>query len=293
MIVPEWNNYTYRMPGGLLYRGKAHIDAGRFSVTFIVPKDISYENSPGRVAIYFSNDVVDGAGYFLNLRVGGSDSTVAVDDAGPEIQLFLDGRDFIPGNLVGKDPLLIADLFDVSGINTTGLGIGHDLEAWLDGSDRSVVLNDYYTGAIDSYQQGSAEFRFRNLSPGSHTLRLRAWDIFNNSTTVETRFDVADQLTLQDVWNFPNPVSGNTTFHFRHNVLDPVDVDILVYASNGALVRRIQAGQINTRIVEIPWDTRDAQGEKLSQGIYLYRIVCHSLDGSQGSEAQGRLILLQ
>mgnify|MGYP006955166670 CR=1 FL=1 len=27
---------------------------------------------------------------------------------------------------------LIADLFDESGINTTGLGIGHDIEAWLD-----------------------------------------------------------------------------------------------------------------------------------------------------------------
>ncbi|MFZ1730232.1 MAG: type IX secretion system sortase PorU [Bacteroidota bacterium] len=293
MIVPEWNNYKYQMPGGLLYRGKAHIDAGRFAVTFIVPKDISYENSPGRVAIYFSNDEVDGAGYFLNLRVGGSDSTVSPDAIGPEIQLFVDGRDFIPGNLVGKDPLLIADLFDVSGINTTGIGIGHDLEAWLDGDDRSVVLNDYYTGDIDSYQRGSVEFRFRNLTAGSHTLRLRAWDIYNNSTTVETRFSVAEQLTLQDVQNYPNPVSGQTTFRFRHNVLDPVDVDILVYASNGALVRRIRAGQVNSRIVEIPWDTMDSQGQYLSKGIYLYRIVCRTIDGLQGSEAQGRLILLQ
>ncbi|MBE0645457.1 MAG: type IX secretion system sortase PorU [Bacteroidetes bacterium] len=292
MIVPEWNGYEYTMPGGLLYRGKAQVDAGRFAVTFIVPKDISYENSPGRVAMYFSNDATDGAGYFLDLRVGGSDSTVTPDGEGPAIALFVDGRDFLPGNLVGKDPLLIADLFDQSGINTTGIGIGHDIEAWLDGSDHSVVLNDYYTGDLDSYQKGSVEFRFRNLTPGSHTLRLRAWDIFNNSSTVETQFTVADQLTLQDVRNYPNPVSAQTTFHFRHNVLDPVDVDILVYASNGTLVRHLRAEQLSSSVVEIPWDLRDSRGDNLSQGVYLYRIVCRTAGGAQGSEAQGRMILL-
>ncbi len=293
IIVPEWNGYAYQMPGGLLYRGKAQIDAGRFAVTFIVPKDISYENSPGRLSMYFTDKTVDGAGYFLDLRVGGSDSTVSPDTDGPDIALFADARDFVSGDLVGKDPLLIVDLFDISGINTTGLGIGHDIEAWLDGDSRGIVLNDYFTGVLDSYQRGTVEYRFRDLAPGSHTLRLRAWDIFNNSSTAETHFTVADQLTLQDVGNYPNPVSGQTTFRFRHNVLDPVDVDILVYATNGALVRKLRAERLSNRIIEIPWDGRDADGAELSQGIYLYRINCRTTDGTQGSEAEGRFVRLQ
>jgi hypothetical protein len=293
ILVPEWNGYSYRMPGGLLYRGKARIDAGRFTVTFIVPKDISYENSPGRLSMYFTDGAVDGAGYFLDLRVGGSDSTVTPDTDGPDIALFADDRGFMPGDLVGKDPLLIVDLFDLSGINTTGLGIGHDIEAWLDGDTRGIVLNDYYTGELDSYQKGSIEYRFRNLASGHHTLRLRAWDIFNNSSIAETHFTVADQLTLQDVGNYPNPVSGQTTFRLRHNVLDPVDVDIFVFATNGALVRKLRAERLDARIVEIPWDSRDERGSAVAQGIYLYRIICRTSDGTQGSEAEGRLLLLR
>ncbi|MBR9976362.1 MAG: type IX secretion system sortase PorU [Bacteroidetes bacterium] len=293
LLVPEWNNYAYTMPGGLLYRGKANVDAGRFAVTFIVPKDISYENNPGRVAMYFTDGSVDGAGYFLDLTVGGSDSTASADTEGPGIALFLDGRDFVAGDLTGKDPLLLVDLFDVSGINTTGIGIGHVIEVWLDDGDRGIVLNDYYTGEIDSYQRGTVDFRFRNLAPGPHTLRLRAWDVYNNSATAETYFTVADQLTLLDVGNYPNPVDGQTTFRFRHNVLDPVDVEIRIHATNGALVRRIRADQVGDRIVEIPWDGRDANGGSLARGVYFYRVICRTTDGAQGSEALGRMTVLR
>ena len=293
LLVPEWNNYAYSMPGGLLYRGKAGVTDGRFAVTFIVPKDISYENNAGRVAMYFTDGSVDGAGSFLDLTVGGSDSTAAPDHEGPGIALFLDGRDFVAGDLTGKDPLLLVDLFDVSGINTTGIGIGHDIEVWLDDGDRGIVLNDYYAGEVDSYQRGTVEYRFRNLAPGAHTLRLRAWDVYNNSATAETHFVVADQLTLQDVGNYPNPVDGQTTFRFRHNVLDPVDVEIRVYATSGALVRRIRAEDLGDRIVELPWDGRDESGRSIARGVYFFRVICRTADGTQGSEALGRLTVLR
>jgi hypothetical protein len=290
---PLWNNYTYSMPGGLLYRGQASVDNGRYAVDFIVPKDISYENSNGRIAMYFHNDAVDGAGYSLDLRIGGSDSTATPDDEGPVVQLYLDSRSFLAGDETGTDPLLIADLFDESGINTTGLGIGHDIEVWLDGADRGTVLNSYYRGDIDSYQRGTVEYRLRNLAPGPHTLRLRAWDIFNNSTTVETQFVVSGGLSLQDVANYPNPASGSTTFTFRHNVLDPVVVDVLIYASSGQLAGHLRSGEITSRVVELPWDGRSAAGAPLSSGIYIYRIVCRTADGVMGSEASGKLMLVR
>ncbi|MBR9977356.1 MAG: type IX secretion system sortase PorU [Bacteroidetes bacterium] len=292
LLVPEWGEYSYTMPGGLLYRGQARIEDGRFSLSFIVPKDISYENSPGRVAIYFDNLETDGAGYYLDLRLGGSDTTVVPDGDGPVIQLFLDDRTFQAGGKVGANPLLIADLFDVSGINTTGIGIGHDIEAWLDDGERGIVLNDYFTGDLDSYQNGTVAFRLRNLKEGPHTLRLRAWDVFNNSSAVETHFVVAEQLTLFDVRNYPNPVSGQTTFQFRHNVLEPVEVEIHLYASNGAMVRSMRSGPLDSHIIEIPWDGRDTDGNVPAQGVYLYRIICRTIDGAQGSEAVGRMMIL-
>ncbi|MCB2206522.1 type IX secretion system sortase PorU [bacterium] len=290
---PGWNNFTYTMPGGLLYRGQASVDNGRFAVNFIVPKDISYENNNGRIAMYFENGEVDGAGFSLDLRVGGSDSSATADNAGPNVSVFLDTRSFQRDDETGTDPLLIADLFDESGINTTGLGIGHDIEIWLDGSSKGTVLNSYYRGDIDSYQQGTVEFRMRDLTPGYHTLRMRAWDIFNNSTTVETAFNVTGGLSLQDISNYPNPVSSGTTFSFRHNVLDPVIVDVLIYATSGQLVRHLRTGEITTRVVEIPWDGNSVDGVPLANNLYLYRIVCRTADGALGSEVSGRLVVVR
>lgn len=289
---PLWNNYTYAMPGGLLYRGKASITSGRFAVEFIVPKDISYEDAMGRIAMYFDNDAVDGAGYFLDIMIGGSDSTAVPDTEGPVAELFMDDRAHRPGDQTGTDPLLITDLYDESGINTTGLGIGHDIEAWLDDSDKSIILNAYYRGDLDSYQRGTVEYRLRNLVPGPHTLRLRAWDIFNNSTTVETRFVVAGGLSVQDVRNYPNPVQYGTTFTFRHNVLDPVVVDVYIYASNGRLERRLNAADQGSQIVEIPWDGNNSAGTPLAAGLYLYRLVCRTADNALGSEASGRFMVV-
>ena len=287
--------FSYTMPGGLLYRGQATISSGRFSVDFIVPKDISYENRTGRISMYFDNEEIDGAGFYTELRVGGSDSTIDVDTQGPDIALYLDSRVFRSGDETGTDPLLIADLYDESGINTTGLGIGHDIEVWIDDATTGIVLSSHYRGDIDSYQRGTVEYRLRDLAPGAHRMRLRAWDIFNNSSTVETEFMVVGGLSLQDVANYPNPVAigGGTTFTFRHNVLDPVNVDVLVYAADGRLERRLSRSAVNARVVEIPWDGRTGDGTVLSSGAYFYRVICRTIDGSLGSEASGRIVVVR
>ncbi|MBN1447633.1 MAG: type IX secretion system sortase PorU [Bacteroidetes bacterium] len=288
-----WRKFTYTMPGGLLYRGQATIANGRFTVEFIVPKDISYEDRTGRISMYFDNGETDGAGFFSDLRVGGSDSTVTPDTEGPVVELFMDARTFRSGDETGTDPLLIADLFDESGINTTGLGIGHDIEIWLDDTNAGIVLNAHYKGDIDSYQRGTVEYRLRDLAPGPHVLRLRAWDIFNNSTTVQTPFTVVGGLSLQDVANFPNPIVGGTTFTFRHNVLDPLNVDVLIYSTAGRLERHIRREAVTARVVDIPWDGRSMDGVPLGTGMYIYRIVCRTADGTLGSEASGKILVVR
>jgi flagellar hook assembly protein FlgD len=117
--------------------------------------------------------------------------------------------------------------------------------------------------------------------------------VFNNPSSAVTFFTVAEYLTLQDVQNYPNPVAEQTTFHFRHNVLDPVNVEIHVYATNGELVRTLGMQRVNSRIVELPWDGRDSGGNVVSHGMYFYRVLCRTVDGTQSSEALGRMTVLR
>ena len=290
-----WGGFSYGVQGGLLFRGEATVADGGFTVTFPIPKDISYENNSGRLAVYFDNDAVDGAGFATNFTVGGSDTSAVTDRVGPEIRLFMDQRSFLPGDVVNESPLLIADLRDESGINTTGLGIGHNIEAWLDGSEASLVLNAFYTGDRDSYQQGTVQYQYRRLAEGTHTLRLRAWDIHNNSSIAETHFSVANSagLSVQDAYPYPNPMQNTTTFTFTHNQSAAVKVEIKIYTVAGRLIRSIDAGETAERFVRVPWDGRDEEGDTPANGTYFYKIVCRTADGRLGSERIGTLAILR
>jgi len=293
--VPEWGSYSYPIQGGLLYRGQASIREGAFDVTFIVPKDISYENNTGRLSMYVTNNAIDGRGYSTSFRVGGSDSTAGKDESGPEIQLFMDTRSFKSGDLVNENSMLIADLYDQSGINTTGLSIGHNIEAWLDDSEKSIVLNEYFKGEIDSYQRGTIEYPFKNLSEGYHTLRFRAWDIYDNSTTTTTTFRVANSaaLSLQSVFNYPNPMAEKTTFTFQHNLSETVNIQLKIYSISGRLVKIIDQPNVADRAIHIDWNGRDDEGDLLANGVYFYKVICSTINGGRVSEVLGKLTVLK
>jgi hypothetical protein len=295
VAVAEWNNWSYTINGGLLFRGEATITNGLFQTTFIVPKDISYENNNGRLTIYFDNGTVDGAGYDNSFRVGGSDTSGVADNHGPDIALYLDSRSFRSGDIMTEHPLLIADLYDKDGINTTGLGIGHSIESWIDGGEPGIVLNDYYAGERDSYQQGVVQYQLTALEAGMHTLKLRAWDIYNNSSTAEIAFTVAlsSDPVIRDVYPYPNPVSDATVFTFQHNLALPVDVDVTLYTLSGRRIRTLRESGVQETFVRIPWDGRDSEGDRPANGVYFYKIQCRAAGSGTAVETIGRVSLLR
>jgi hypothetical protein len=204
-------NWSYLASGETIYRGDNTVRQGRFHATLVVPKDIAYADSlsPGRLVSYFAGSDVDGAAYTGKVWVAGVDSSVKNNGKGPDISLYLNSRDFRPGDMVTQTPTLIVDLSDSNGINTSGSSIGHRLEAWVNGSLQSRDLTPYYASKLDDYRQGSIEYPLSDLPLGRNTIRVRAWDSFNNSATTETYFTVAsgDGLSLADVFNYPGKIS--------------------------------------------------------------------------------------
>jgi len=286
---------NFTVPGGTIYRGENSITNGRFSASFVVPKDISYENRNGRITVYFWNDGADGSGFTQNIIVGGTDSSAAADIDGPRIDIFLDKRSFRSGDMVAENAVLIVDLFDENGINISGTAIGHRLEAWIDNSAQSVDLTEFYKGKIDSFQEGVVEYQLSDLAPGHHSIRVRAWDVYNNSNTREVFFSVASsgQLEVANVYNFPNPFSGSTTFTFQHNQLLPLDVEIKIYTISGRLIEALQTRGITDRFVRIPWNGRDRDGDELANGVYFYKVIVKTQEGELRDESLGKLTVLR
>lgn len=282
----------------IIYKGKASVTNGEFSFSFIVPKDINYEYGIGRISYYAENGTTDAHGYTENFVIGGTDTSAIADNTGPEVKLYMNDTKFIFGGITNENPNLLGILFDDHGINTSGSGIGHDITAVLDGNtSKTIVLNDYYESDLDSYQSGRVIFPFKELEEGRHTLKLKAWDVYNNSAEAYTEFVVAKSasIALDHVLNYPNPFTTYTEFWFEHNQpSSSLDVQIQVFTISGKLVKTLEA-YVNTegfRAEPIPWDGRDDFGDKIGRGVYVYRLKVRGEDGSYADKFE-KLVILQ
>jgi hypothetical protein len=292
---PGSNPSTFFIQNNALYKGKASIINGEWKFTFVAPKDLAYEYGYGKLSFYAKNETTDAAGYYNGITIGGYNQNALADNEGPVVNLFINDENFMFGGLTDENPVLLAHVYDESGINTVGSGIGHDITALLDGYD-SYILNQYYESALDSFQKGTITYPFYNLSNGKHSLSLKVWDVFNNSTTAYTEFIVAEssEMAIESLMNYPNPFKTSTTFSFEHNqVEEPLNISIEIYSLNGQLVRRIEdiynAG--GYRYKSLQWDGSAEDGSKLNQGMYIYKLLVRNYDGSVSQETNKLVIL--
>ena len=285
------NNLTspkidFVMQNNIIYKGKATVKNGLFSFTFIVPKDISYQYGNGKISYFCNNDSLDANGYFEKFIVGGTADSVNKDTKGPDIKLFMNDKKFVNGGTTDENPLFIATLFDENGINTVGRGVGRDLAGTLvrieektaDNATSSVILNDYYQASTNSYQSGEINYNIKGLSSGKkYTMRLRAFDVFNNSSESSLDFVVESNagLALQHVLNYPNPFVNFTTFHFDHNMANqPLTVQIQIFTISGKLIKTLSTDLLSAKshFEDISWDGRDEYGDVIGNGVYIYKV---------------------
>ncbi len=288
---------NFNQQKNILYKGKASVNNGLFSFSFIVPKDINYQFGNGRLSLYADNGITDANGVASNFLIGGTSSTFNTDRVGPNIKAYLNDEKFVNGGLVNENPLLILKLFDSSGINTVGSGIGHDITAILDGNEKNIiVLNNFYEADTDSYQSGIIRYQLPKVDNGVHFLKIKVWDVANNSSDIIVEFVVQQKEALQisRVLNYPNPFTSKTNFWFEHNQPNSnLKVLINIFSITGKLVHQIQKNisTIGNSVNDIEWDGKDRNSEKLGRGVYIYRIIVTNSAGLK-AEATQKLYLL-
>jgi hypothetical protein len=282
-----------------IFNGQASITNGLFEFEFVVPRDIAIPVGEGRVSLYAKRTGAfeDQAGYNETILVGGINENAPIDNVGPQIRLFMNDESFVSGGITNNSPILIAKLEDESGINTAS-GIGHDITAILNGDETNpYILNNYYQADVDDFTRGSLSYRLRDLEEGLHTLTLKAWDVYNNSSTAEIQFVVAgsNELKIERVLNYPNPFVSYTEFWFNHNrPFEPLEVQVQVFTVTGKVVwTRNQL--VNTEGFlsrEITWDGRDDFGDRIGKGVYVYKLTVRSTLTNKKVEKFEKLVIL-
>ena len=281
-----------------LFRGLASVENGNFSFEFIVPRDVKIAYGKGKLSFYATDATFDKSGFNSDVIVGGINENAPEDTIGPEIQLFMNDESFLDGANTNASPNLIAKLADLSGINTSVTAVDHDIVGILDGDESNpIILNDFYQTELDDFTSGKVVFRLRDLSVGPHTLKLKAWDTYNNSSETILNFVVVSDtnISLDNVLNYPNPFVNYTEFWFNHNKPnESLQVQVQIFTISGKLIKTInqQVQTTGNLSRNISWNGLDDFGNRIGKGVYVYKLKVTSTVSNISSEKYEKLVIL-
>lgn len=298
-------NCGYFVQTDALFNGRVSVVNGHFQSEFMIPKDVSYSERPGRIQVYGHEQVQDAVGSISSFRIRGRNPDAEDDQRGPDIEIYMNDELFNDGGIVNDSPEMIVLLSDDSGINTTGAGVGHEIIAILEhqeesGNRKIINLNDFYQSDLDNFRSGRIIYPLNKLKQGRYRVTIRAWDVFNNLGESMINFEVLDSADLQikNVFNYPNPMHNFTRFAFEHNQPgNPLDIIIRIYTLSGVPVKTIRSEEHLSigNTVMIPWDGRDDDFDRIATGTYLYhlQVRAETNQGRQTKDKIERLVILR
>jgi hypothetical protein len=284
--------FSYYDQSRVIFSGKDSVIGGKFRFAFVIPKDISYSFEPGTINFYAYDKIGENEaqGHYEGFVLGGTNSSAVADTTGPKITLSLNDESYIEGGSVNENPTLIARISDKSGLNTSGNGIGHDLQVVIDeDSEKTFKVNNYFIADIGSFNSGVVQFALPELDAGMHSLRFRAWDVQNNSNTQTLSFKVVPGLapSLSSLRYVQQ--SDKVLFRFTHDRPEvAVTVQLNIYDMLGknvwSSVKKMQTGEMVSD--EFEWDMRWSNGHQVLGGIYICKVLVTDSNGASSVIAE-------
>jgi len=101
---------------------------------------------------------------------------------------------------------------------------------------------------------------------------------FVGGTTTDEKLGTEEQIMIPTEFalqqNLPNPFSSVTSI--QYSVARSAHITLSVYSVAGNLVKMLVNEKKNPGYYTVHWDGRDDQGQRVSPGIYFYRIQIHT-----------------
>lgn len=287
---------VYSFYEDLLYDGKVSVEEGRFTMECFIPSSVSFEVGNCRLSYYAYDSIrnVEANGVCDDFFILYGSSSL-VDNQGPDIQLYWNTPEFQSGDVVTRNGVLYADLFDEHGIDHYNVSIGRNIvmRSSLHDFD-NLILDDEFEPVIDDYQRGRIALPISNLSNGTHEFTLKAWDTQDSSSEVTVTLVVKEGSMLTAAYNYPNPFSSSTLFVLAHDDLtEELLVKIEVFDLMGRLVATIvkQTSSEGGVVPPIEWNGTTMQGNRLDSGVYVYRMTV--VDEAGASQSVTNRIIVQ
>ena len=221
---------------------------------------------------------------------------VSVDNKNPLLDVTFDGTHILDGDLVSAKPNILISLRDDNpflALNDTALfkvfveyPNQQTRQFYVDGD----VLTFYPAEESELETKNEAQLEFKPIfeEDGRYQLIVRAKDESgNDSGDYEYRvaFEIINRQMVSNVLNYPNPFSTSTQFVFTMTGAELPDfMKIQIMTAAGKIVKEITQDElgpirIGHNITEFKWDGTDEYGDRLANGVYLYRVITRKSDG--------------
>ena len=266
----------------ILFKGNAIVNKGLFSVDFILPKEVAINQGSLRMQLYATNSAgnKDAIGIYDSLFVNAFSENISTDTTGPIFEkVYINDtiNQYKEKTWMNANANLFISLKDSSGIQTSGNSLGHDISLVIDGETQSpLILNNYYTADVNTYQSGKIKYALPTLSEGPHQFIIKAWDLIGNSNkdTINVMVPNSRILSIKNLTNYPNPVGSNTRFSFEISQLKDANkslvytIEIYNYLGIKQLSKTFE-GPLQNRVVL----SNVIELGTMPAGTYFYKLI--------------------
>ncbi|QNF34866.1 hypothetical protein HUW51_19850 [Adhaeribacter swui] len=204
----------------------------------------------------------------------------------PLLDVAFDGQHILDGDIVSPNPqitVLVKDEDKYSFIKDTE---GMEMLLLRPNSANYEQINlsgsNVKVFPADKKSDFRVEYRPENLENGIYKLRVQARDASNNQAgfePYEISFNVINESTITNFYPYPNPLSSKTRFVFTVTGTEvPQNLKVQILTVTGKVIREITKEElgpikIGNNTSEYAWDGTDEFGDKLANGVYLYRVA--------------------
>ncbi len=190
-----------------------------------------------------------------------------------------DGVDIVDGDYISSSPEIMMTL------NYPLWYAVEDTSAIEFYLDNKSINNNTIISSIDISSR-TITFTYKPLlTEGDHSFKVFGKNIEGDIETApgyEKTFMVSNEMNLLQVYNFPNPFAEKTFFTFKLTQI-PDELQLNIYTIAGRLIKKIErkSSQLNYDFNKIEWDGKDADGDNIANGAYLYKIIIKKGEKSQ------------
>ncbi len=256
--------------------------------TLIVSYSFKTDIYPGlnTIAVDVNPDNDQNEQYHYN-NVLFKDFYVVEDKYNPLLDVTFDGVHILNKDIVASKPGILIKLKDESRfmeLKDTAL-----LKVQVRFPDQSLRNYNFGDSMIfipanlsGGENTASIDFKPYFAEDGEYELIVSGKDVNGNKAGAldyHVSFNVINKPMISNLLNYPNPFTSSTAFVFTVTGSEiPQNIRIQILTITGKVVREITKDElgpihIGRNITDFKWDGTDMYGQKLANGVYIYRVL--------------------